>query len=103
VRVLGLPGVAELGDRSVFACGDEDRIEAEPLGAARLVADAALEDAGAAQLLPLRREGNELADVAGSSSLEAHELSQQPFDVHAAREAGGLDPGRTAQAFDLEA
>jgi uncharacterized membrane-anchored protein len=46
----GLPLVAELGHRPLLALGEEDRVEAEALRAARLVDDPALEDAGAAKL-----------------------------------------------------
>ena len=63
VRVRPLPLVAELGDRSLLAVGDEDRVVAEALAAARLVGDAAFERPCAAVLRAVGRERDELADV----------------------------------------
>jgi hypothetical protein len=105
VGVRGLPFIAELGHRPVLAVRDEDRIEAEAARAARLVDDHALEGAGAAQLPAVRRDRDELADVAGSprTSLEALELGQQPFDGPAACEPRRLDPGPAVERGDLEA
>ena len=64
MRVLRLPRIAQLGDRARFAERDEDRVEAEAFGPRRLVRDRPVEHARAAQLATLRRERDELADVA---------------------------------------
>jgi hypothetical protein len=103
VGVPGLPLVAQLRHRPLLALGDEDRVEAEALGAARLDDDPPLEDAGAAALLALRRERHELADVPGPPVLDAPKLGKEPVDVEAAGEAGGPDPRRAVEAGDLEA
>jgi hypothetical protein len=104
VRVLRLPPVAELGDGPVVAVRQEDRIEAEALRAARLFGDAPLEDSGAAELFAGRREGNQLADVAGSAPLVFNplELPQKPLDVLAAGEARRLHARRAAETVDLQ-
>src|SRR5438128_530017 len=68
MRVLLLPLVAELRDRELLAVGHEDRVVAEALAAARLAGDPALEDPGAADLLPVRRDRDELRDVAFTTS-----------------------------------
>ena len=80
VRVLGLPLVAELGDRPLLALRDEHRVETEASGPSEPVGDSALEDAGAPELLALRREGDELADVPRATALA--------FDATKLRELG---------------
>jgi hypothetical protein len=104
VRVLRLPVVSELRHGSLFAVGDEDRVETEAFRAAWLVADAAFQDSRAAQFLTRRRERDELAHIASAASvpLDAGELGQEPVDVQAAGEAGRLDARRAAEALDLE-
>src|ERR671922_1548057 len=105
VRVLRLPVVAELGDGSVVAVRDEDRVEPEAAGASRLVPDPAFEDARAPLLVSLRRQRDQLADVARppAATLHALELGQQPVDVELSGEARRPDPRRAAEALDLEA
>src|SRR2546423_4942072 len=80
--VLGLPLVAQLRHGSLLARGDEDRVVAEPLVAARLICDPAFEDAGATQLLAGRRERDELADATGAAAvtLDAANLAEQAPD-----------------------
>jgi hypothetical protein len=104
VGIGGLPLVAELCHRPVFAVRSEDRVEAEAARAARLVDDRALEDAGAAQVTAVRRDRDELADVAGAPGvpLQALELREEPLDVLAACEPRRLDPGSAVKAGDLE-
>src|SRR5690348_11981563 len=79
VGILGLPVVSELRDSSFLARRHEDRVVAEPLVPARLLCDAAFENAGAAQLLAVRREGDQLADVAGATAVafDRFELFEQ--------------------------
>ena len=57
--------------------GDEDRVVAEALVAAALLAIVALENPGAAQLRAFRAERDELADVAGAAVVDAVELGEQ--------------------------
>jgi hypothetical protein len=104
VGVLRLPLVAELGDGPVLPVRHEDRVEAEALRAPRLVGDAALEDSGSSELFAGRREGDELADVAGSAPLvfDPLELPQEPLDVLAAREARRLHARGAAETVDLQ-
>src|SRR3954470_15899544 len=80
MRVLPLPVVAQLGNGLISALWDEDRIEAEPLGAAGLYSDPALERAAAAELFTGRGHEHELADVARASLLHAAELTEEPAD-----------------------
>src|SRR5213079_2688309 len=91
-------------DRSFLAGGNEDRVVAEPFVAARLVGDPALEDPGAAQLLPGWRKGDELADIAGPSALvlDVAEFREQALDRLAAAEARRTDPRAAAEAVHLE-
>jgi hypothetical protein len=93
VRVGRLPLVAELGHCPLLVLRDEDRVEAEALRAARFVHDAALEDAGAAVLLAVRRERDELADIARPPVLpfDADELAKEPLDVLVACESRRVD------------
>jgi hypothetical protein len=54
--------------------------------------------------LPVRRQGNELADVAGSAplALDPLELPQETLDVLAAGEARRLHARSSPEAVDLE-
>jgi hypothetical protein len=94
------PPVAELRDRPSLALRDEDRVEAEPARAARLVDDPALEDARSPPLLARGRNCDQLADVARPArrSLHALELGEQPLDVLPGSEPRRLDPGPPAEA-----
>ena len=60
MRIRALPVVAELGDGSVFAGGDEDRVVAEALVAAPLRRDGPRQGPGTAALLAVRAERDEL-------------------------------------------
>src|SRR4029079_9621624 len=82
VRVLGFPLVAELRDGLLFAHGDEDRVVAEALVAARLDGDPALEGAGAAQLLAGRRQCEQRVRGPGTAAvaLDVAELAEQAPD-----------------------
>jgi hypothetical protein len=104
VRVLGLPGVAELGHRCLLAGGQEDRVVAEPLRAPRLARDAALEHTASPQLLAAGPEQHELADVARPPVLDRAQLAQQPLDRLAALgpEARRAHPRRSPERRDLE-
>jgi hypothetical protein len=75
--VAQLPVVAELRHGSLLARGDEDRVVAEAFRAARRLGDAAFQDAGAAELAAVRRDQDELADVARRAILDAFELAQE--------------------------
>jgi hypothetical protein len=105
VGVGGLPLIAELGNSPVLAVRHEDRIEPEAARAAGLMDDPAFEDAGPAQLPAVRRDRDELADVARSPGfpLEPAELGEQPFDGLAGGEPRRLDPGPAVEPGDLEA
>jgi hypothetical protein len=104
VRVARLPVVPELGDGALLAVRHEDRVVAESLLAARRLGDPAFEDARPAQLLAVRAEQDELADVARPTVLGAAQLAEQPFDRLGAlrRVAGRADPRRAAERLDLE-
>src|SRR5689334_7084057 len=102
VRVLGLPLVAELGHRALLAVRDEDRVEAEAFRPARFLGDAAFERARAAELASVRRERDELADVAGAPVGLAVERLEDPLDVPALRPARRLDARGPVQRIDLE-
>ena len=78
--MLGLPHVAELRDGAVLAVGNEHRLEAEALDAARRVGDPALEDPRPARLAPVRCERDELRDVAGPPVARTVEVSEQLGD-----------------------
>jgi hypothetical protein len=88
----------------LFAHGDEDRVVAEALVAARLDGDPAVEDAGAAQLLAGRRQCDQFADVAGAAAvaLDVAELAEQAPDWIVAAKARRTDPRRAGEALDLE-
>jgi hypothetical protein len=100
-----LPLVAELGHCLLLAVGNEDRIEAEAARPARLVDDSTFEDARPSQLAPLRRDGDQLADVAGTPALspDAFQLGEQALHVFSAGEPRGLDPWPASEPVDLEA
>src|SRR5262245_32412948 len=104
MRVLRLPGVAELRDRPLLARGDEDRVVAETLASGRLGGDASLEDACPAELLPAGSEKNELRDVPRRSILDTGELGEELLDRGCSlrRIAGGEDPRPAAQRSDFE-
>jgi hypothetical protein len=102
VGVPALPIVAELSDRALLAVGNEDRVEAEAAGAARLRADPALEHARSADLAAVGRDRDELADVARSTIGNPGERLEDPLDVAPLRPAGGLDAGAAAERDDLE-
>ena len=109
MTVLPFPLVTELGDRLSLAFGDEDGVVAEALFPALLLGNPARERAGAAELLELRGEEDELADVACAATVGStrRQLIEQPPYVllvrrARAREPCGADPGASAEAFDLE-
>src|SRR5262249_37091422 len=107
VRVPLLPRVPELRDGSLLARRDEDRVVAEPLGAARLLGDPAVERPGAAMRLPLRGDRDQLADVARLAVGPARARPEQPpdrvvwppsrLDSRTPTERGPLDPRVLAQ------
>src|SRR5262245_13004544 len=103
VRVLAFPVIAELGHRPLLALGNEDRVVAEPFGAAWFVPDPPLEDAGAAALA-VRPQRDELADASRPPplSLDPLELLQQPLDRPARSEPCGLDSRTASEAIDLD-
>src|SRR5690242_17482474 len=106
MRMLVLPRVAELRDGLRLAVGDEDRVVAKPAGAARLQRDRAVRDAGSAELRPVRRNRDELGDVACTPVCDTVELAEELRDrgrtfrcvargvqARASAERGDLDPG----------
>src|SRR5919201_484459 len=104
MRVLGLPLVAQLGDRLLLAGREEDRVVAEALAPTWLHAYSSLEDAGSAHLVSGGGECDQLADVARPSPVAFYlsQLREQPFDRVAAAEASRKDSGTAAQSLDLE-
>src|SRR3954469_3310521 len=89
----------------LLAVREEHRVVAEPLLPPRLLADPALEDPGAAELLPFGADQHELADVAGPPrvALDPAQLLQQlRVRVFARRVAGRADPGSAAERLDLQ-
>src|SRR3954465_5326583 len=96
MRVVVLPRVAELCNGLRLAVGDEDRVVAEPLGAARLRCDRALEDAGAAELRPVGRDRDELGDVARAPICDTVQLAEELGDRGSA--LGGVARGVRARA-----
>src|SRR3954451_14483564 len=105
MRVLGFPVVSELRDGALFAVRDEHRVEAEAFGATGRERDAAGERAGAAQLLAVRAERDELGDVTRTPPLAVHALQRAQHPSHLV--AGGA-PGRPhargpVEASDLDA
>ena len=69
-----------------------------------MLGDPAFEDAGAAVLRSVRRQGDELADVAASAVLafDAAQLLDGFCGLPARGPAGGLDARAAAEAFDLD-
>src|SRR3954470_2836001 len=103
MRVLPFPAVAQLGNGLISTVRDEDRIEAEPLGAAGLESDPPLERAGAAELFTGRRHEHELADVARASLLQATELTEEPTDRIGTARSSRMDAGTTVESVHLDA
>src|SRR2546423_15671077 len=103
--MLRFPLVAELCDRAVLAVGDEDRVEAEALRPARLVGDPSRQRAGTAKLVALRRQRDELADVAcvAPVPLDPFELAQQPPHLVTGGAARRLHARTAAEPCDLDA
>ena len=103
VRVLGLPRVAELGDRPRLAARDEDRVEAEAALARRLAGDRAVEDAAcrgthARRVRAARaRRRSARAVVAPSSAVE------RALDVAPLAQRAVCTPGRAAERGELDA
>ena len=98
MRVLPFPVVAQLGNGLISTVRDEDRIEAEPFGAASLYPDPPLERAGAAKLLTRRGQGHELADVARASLLHTVQLTEEPADRIVAAGPSRMDAGATVES-----
>src|SRR5581483_7820026 len=100
--MLVLPAVAELADRQLLAVGDEDRVVAEAAAAARRVGDRPLDDAGAAELVAVRRDRDELADVARAAIRDARELAEQLRDRRRAlrRISRRVDAGPPVERVD---
>ena len=93
-----LPSVPELGHRLRLAVGDEHRVVAEALAAAALVSDRPVERAAGARLAAVRKQADELADVARPPIVLALELPEQPVDAAARLSpAGGVDARATAE------
>src|SRR6478672_2560484 len=91
MRVLVLPSVAELGDGALLALRNEHRVVAEA--------------AGAAQLLPVRRDRDELTDVARAAVVDVAQLLQQLCDRRRALRcvARGVNAGPAAERCHLDA
>src|SRR5688572_29800516 len=101
MRVLRLPRVTELGDRSRLADGNEDRVIAEPLVAAPRVGDASLEGSGRAQLGAVRRERDQLAYIARMAFRLPVELDEKLRDT-VLRPAGGVHARAPVQRCHLD-
>ena len=98
VGVCPLPVVPELGDRLRLARRHEDRVVAEALVATTLARDRPLEDPGAAQLAAVRREGDELADVASAAigcTVQLGRSCATPSSAHRADAIPGRPPSAT--------
>ena len=80
MRVLGLPGVTELGNCLLFAVRNEHGVVPEAPGAAWRARDPALETPGAAHLTSVRRKRDELRDVARTPVAHTVELVEQLRD-----------------------
>src|SRR5437762_5714744 len=104
MRVPRLPLVAELRDRALLTVEDKDRVEAEAASPARLHRDPAREHAGPAQLVTLRRERDQLADVARPATVAVHitQLPQQPPDLVAGGPPRGGDARPAVETDDLD-
>jgi hypothetical protein len=103
MRVRRLPFFAQLGDGLVLPVRNEDRIEAEAARPARLVDDSTFEDAGPSQLASLRRDRDQLADVARTPVLDAVELREQALHVFPSGKPRRLDARPAPEPVDLEA
>src|SRR5436190_12216852 len=103
--MLRLPFVAELGNRALLAVRREDRIETEAFAPVRLAGDSPFERAGAAVLVALRRDRDELADIPRAPPVagDALELAQQPADLVTGRASGRLHARPAAEPFHLDA
>src|SRR5581483_4470436 len=104
MRVPFLPCVPELGDGSLLALGDEDRVVPESLRAARLFGDAPGEDTAAAHLLVLGRQAHELGDVPRRTVANSLELAEELCDRRRPLGcvAGRLDAGPPIERLHLE-
>src|SRR5436305_6519901 len=105
MRVARLPLVPELGDGSLLAVRDEDRVVAESLGPARLLGDPALEHTRSAHFLAVRAEQDELADVSRPPVLDTLQIVDEPRDrAHALilAVAGRANAGSAAEGFHLD-
>ena len=101
MRVLGLPGVAELGHRPGLADRHHDRVVAEALAAARLVGDDPLKRPGRHELVAAWRDRDDGTDVAGMPIAPAGERREQRrnavlrparrLDARTATETGRFD------------
>src|SRR6266851_7313922 len=108
MRVQSLPVVAQLGNGSVFAHRNEDRVEAEAFAAAWLVGDTSFEHARAPKLLAGGGDDDELAHVARVAVFDTGQLTDQPahrivpagtrrLDSRPASERRHLDAGVLSQ------
>src|SRR4030081_1155062 len=104
MRVARLPGVTELGDRPLLAVGDEDRVVAEALAAARLCRNPAADDARPAELLAVGCHRDELRHVPRPALLHSLELAERLRDRRRAfgRIARRLDTGPSSQRRDFD-
>src|SRR5258708_5239463 len=103
MRILALPAVPQFRDGPLLAVGDEDRVVAEALAATRPVDDRPLEDAGAAKLFALRRQRDELGDVARPPVVDALQCVEHRTDGVGAAEARRLDAGAAPEPVHLDA
>src|SRR5258708_9419781 len=97
-----LPVVAQLGNRSRLAVGDEDRVVAEAVVTVRRVGDAPREHAGAAVFVAVGRERDELADITRVAARVAGERIEHPARLVAAGPARRLDTRAPVEALDLD-
>src|SRR6476660_1399436 len=105
MRVLRLPAFPQFRDRlAALPLRNEDRVVAEALATRRLVGNAPFERAGAAKLASVRREEDELGDVARSALLDPRQLAQELRDRWRSlgRVPRGQDAGPAAERLDLE-
>src|SRR6478735_1600023 len=105
VRVVPLPLVAELRDRSVLAVRNEDRVEAEAFRSADRVCDPASERARSPMLGAVGCDGYELAYVARAAAvaLDAFELLEGALRLPPCRPPGGHDSRSAFEPVDLDA
>src|SRR4051794_9892916 len=104
MRLLRLPLAPQLADGSLLAVGDEHRVVAEAPVAAWRIGDSALDDAGAAHHAAVRRDRDELADVAGAAIRLVAELAEELRDRGRAfrRIAGGVQARPAAERRHLD-